>query len=122
MPGTERIIEQKYLQKSITYDAYKQLVENYPCARRKSHRATTVGSNGPLLAAQCTADASCREDDGDMPEVKEQLIGVNRPQTWLVLSEGSCGDAAKTVPVMKALADLNPNMGLVFCCAMRIRS
>ena len=28
MPGTERIIEQKYLQKSITYDAYKQLVEN----------------------------------------------------------------------------------------------
>jgi hypothetical protein len=45
-----------------------------------------------------------------LPEVKEQLQRVSRPQTWLVLSEGWCGDASQSLPVMKAVADLNPKI------------
>ena len=35
---------------------------------------------------------------------------IDRPQTWLVLTEGWCGDAAQSLPVIKALADLNPQI------------
>ena len=44
-----------------------------------------------------------------LPEVREQMLRVSRPQTWLVLTEGWCGDASQSLPVMKALADLNHN-------------
>jgi hypothetical protein len=45
-----------------------------------------------------------------LPEVKEGMLAVTRPQTWLVLTEGWCGDASQSLPVIKALADLNPNI------------
>src|SRR5258708_38830316 len=40
--------------------------------------------------------------------VKEQVVCVGRRQSWLVLTEGWCGDAAQSLPVMQALAQLNP--------------
>ncbi len=111
MPGTERIIEQKYLQKSITYDAYKQLVENLLAEGKATGPQQ---SEAMVHYSQLNVQRMHRVEKTIevLPEVKEQLIRVNRPQTWLVLSEGWCGDAAQSLPVMKALADLNPNIGL----------
>jgi hypothetical protein len=111
MPGTERIIEQKYLQKSITYDAYKQLVEDLLAEGKATG---PLQSEAMVHYSQLNVQRMHRVEKTIevLPEVKEQLIGVNRPQTWLVLSEGWCGDAAQSLPVMKALADLNPNIGL----------
>jgi hypothetical protein len=34
------------------------------------------------------------------------------PQTWMVITEPWCGDAAQTVPMMATLAALNPNINL----------
>jgi UDP:flavonoid glycosyltransferase YjiC (YdhE family) len=110
-PGTERKVEQSYLQKSISYEGYKQLVEDLLAAGK-----ATGPQQSEAMAhySQLNVQRMHRVEKTIqiLPEVKEQLLHVNRPQTWLVLTEGWCGDAAQSLPVMKALSDLNPNIKL----------
>jgi hypothetical protein len=108
-PETQRKVEEKYLQKSITYDAYKQLVEDLLA----SGKATGPQESEAMVHySQLNMQRMHRVEKTIqiLPEVKEQLLRVSRPQTWLVLSEGWCGDAAQSLPVMKAVADLNPKI------------
>lgn len=44
------------------------------------------------------------------PETLETLQLIERPQVWVVLTEGWCGDAAQSVPVMAKMADATPNV------------
>lgn len=46
------------------------------------------------------------------PETLAILSHINSPQIWLVLTEGWCGDAAQTVPVMAKMAEQTPNVSL----------
>ena len=46
------------------------------------------------------------------PELEEAVKAISEPQTWVVLTEAWCGDAAHTVPFMALLAELNPNITL----------
>jgi hypothetical protein len=110
-PGTERIVEQSYLQKSIPYDAYRKLVEDLLAAGKATGPQQ---SEAMTHYSQLNVQRMHRVEKTIqiLPEVKEQLLRVGRPQTWLVLTEGWCGDAAQSLPVMKALADLNPNIQL----------
>jgi hypothetical protein len=111
MPATERKVDQHYLQKSMTYEGYKQLVEDLLAAGK---------ATGPQQSEAMTHYSQLNVQRMHrvemtiqiLPEVKEQLLRVSRPQTWLVLSEGWCGDASQSLPVMKSLADLNPNIQL----------
>src|SRR5699024_429056 len=43
---------------------------------------------------------------------KEKLRNFNKKQTWIVLAEGWCGDAAHSVPVINKIAELNKNIKL----------
>jgi hypothetical protein len=45
-------------------------------------------------------------------ELEEAVKAIDEPQTWIVLTEAWCGDAAHTVPFMAKLAELNPNIKL----------
>jgi hypothetical protein len=111
MPGTERKVEVSYLQKSTTYEAYKQLVEDLLAAGK---------STGPQQSEALTHYSQLNLQRMHrvektiqlLPEVREQLIHVSRPQIWLVLTEGWCGDASQSLPVIKTLADLNTNIGM----------
>jgi hypothetical protein len=40
-------------------------------------------------------------------ETAEEIKKVNEPQTWLLITEGWCGDAAQNLPVINKMADLN---------------
>ena len=48
-------------------------------------------------------------------ELKERVMDVDRPMTWLVITEGWCGDAGQILPFVAKLAEENPmiNMQLV---------
>jgi hypothetical protein len=111
MPGTKRKVEQRYLQKSMTYEAYKQLVEDLLAAGKATG---PLQSEAMVHYSQLNVQRMHRVEKTIqiLPEVKDQVLRVSRPQTWLVLSEGWCGDASQSLPVMKALADLNPNIQL----------
>lgn len=41
-----------------------------------------------------------------------QIAKVTTPQTWLVITEGWCGDAAQNLPVIDKMASLNSNIEL----------
>ncbi len=46
-----------------------------------------------------------------LPEIKKEIEKLPK-QTWLVLSEGWCGDAAQIVPVIVKMADCSENIDL----------
>lgn len=47
-----------------------------------------------------------------IPELRERISEISAPQTWLVLTEGWCGDAAQIIPVLHKIAALNSNITL----------
>ena len=45
-------------------------------------------------------------------DVREAITNIQTPQTWLVITEAWCGDAAQIVPVINVMASLNPQITL----------
>jgi len=106
-PETHRKIEAEYLQKAMTYDAYRQLLGDLLAAGK------TTGPNQSEAMRHYSELNMQRMHRLEktieiLPEVEQQMQHIVKPQTWLVLTEGWCGDAAQSLPVMKAVADLNP--------------
>ena len=48
---------------------------------------------------------ACSKNDKEISLIKEE-------QTWLVITEGWCGDAAQNLPVINKLAEINTNIKL----------
>lgn len=110
-PGTGQKIESDYLQKAISYDAYKRLIDDLLIAGKTTG---PIQSEAMVHYTQLNQQRMHRVEKTIqvIPEVAAQLLTVNQPQVWLVLTEAWCGDAAQSVPVMHALAELNPLISL----------
>ena len=110
-PGTGQKIESGYLQKAISYDAYKRLFEDLLSAGKTTG---PLQSESMVHYAQLNLQRMHRLEKTTqvLPAVATQLLSVNRSQIWLVLTEGWCGDAAQSLPVIHALAELNPLISL----------
>lgn len=46
------------------------------------------------------------------PQILDELRSIGKKYTWLVLSEGWCGDAAQILPVLNKMAEAVPNIDL----------
>ncbi|HEV2481274.1 MAG TPA: thioredoxin family protein [Puia sp.] len=112
-PIAGRKIESAYLEKAISYEAYSALIADLVAQGR------TTGpdqSEAMVHYTQLNQQRMHRLDKlTEVLPLAETLIrNISLPQTWLVLTEAWCGDAAQSVPVMHALATLNPLIGLKF--------
>ncbi|MBG9376690.1 thioredoxin family protein [Panacibacter sp. DH6] len=47
-----------------------------------------------------------------IPELEERIRAITAPQTWLILTEGWCGDAAQIIPVLQKMTALNNHIQL----------
>src|SRR5690606_18563271 len=47
-------------------------------------------------------------------ELQEKIAKINTPQTWLVLTEAWCGDAAQSIPFMVKAASHSPLVDIRF--------
>ena len=47
-----------------------------------------------------------------IPELEDHIKSINTPQEWIVLTEGWCGDAAQSLPLIARLAELNDQIKL----------
>ena len=47
-----------------------------------------------------------------IPEIEQELINLSKKYTWLVISEGWCGDAAQLLPIMSKMAEVSENIDL----------
>ncbi|MEY4834088.1 MAG: hypothetical protein RI980_203 [Bacteroidota bacterium] len=45
-------------------------------------------------------------------EVEKKLLNLKSNQTWLVIAEGWCGDAAQILPIIKLMAEASKNIDL----------
>lgn len=99
------------LAKSISYDTYKNLVNEL---------ADTEGTTGleqtealinytKLNARRMKRwDKTLKISDDN----KKKVLEFNHSITWLIITESWCGDAAHVIPVLNKLAELNDNIDL----------
>jgi hypothetical protein len=107
VPLPEKSISPVYLESALSYEAYKKLVDDL----LEAGKATgTNHSEAFLHYSRMNQQRMHRLEKtiAILPEVKEQILSIDSPQTWLVLTEGWCGDAAQSLPVMQVLSQLNP--------------
>ena len=112
------MITNAHLQKSITYSEYRAMID-----RLMLENKTT----GPNQSEELTEYAKLnihRMNRLDktvqlFPELTETLQQLQRDLTWVVLTEGWCGDAAQNVPVLHTIAQQQPAYNYVYCFVMK---
>ncbi|MGB5941824.1 MAG: thioredoxin family protein [Leeuwenhoekiella sp.] len=94
---------------AMAYAEYRKLVADHAI------RSTSTGTTQTEALSEYTQlnDRRMRRWDKTFKigEIEFNAISkIKTPQTWLVLTESWCGDAAPTLPVMNAIAQLNTNI------------
>lgn len=101
----------KSLQKTYSYQEYKTLVSTLLL----EGKSTGPNQSEFLTNYSMLNDRRMKRLDKTVKiteETKSFIYGVTEPQTWLVITEGWCGDAAQNLPVIHKMAELNNNINL----------
>lgn len=100
----------KALNNTLTYSGYRKLVKDLI----KDKSSTSGGKDEYMLNYSILNDK--RMDRLDKKAILDDETAKNiqlaGKQTWLVLTEGWCGDAAQNIPYLNKLAQENPNIEL----------
>ncbi|MFY7670364.1 thioredoxin family protein [Tenacibaculum sp. MEBiC06402] len=106
----KEIIENS-LEKGISYTEYRSLVSNL----LKDQKSTGPNQSEALYNYSLLNDRRMKRLDKTSKlsnDTIEKVKKIAKPQTWLVLTEGWCGDAAQNLPVLSKMADENENVDL----------
>jgi len=109
----KRNVDKSYTRKAISYYAYRRLIDTF----LQPEKSTAPKYSDSLMEyTKLNVVRMNRLDKTTeiIPEFKDTIVQINRPQTWLVLTEGWCGDAAQIIPVLHQAALLNENIVLSF--------
>jgi thiol-disulfide isomerase/thioredoxin len=100
---------EKGLEKAISYLEYKELVSSLI----SEGKSTGPNQSDALLNYSVLNDKRMKRLDKTI-QLSEEIISktkaLNKPQTWLLLTESWCGDAAQTMPVINKIANENANI------------
>ena len=106
----ENIIKDS-LEKSTSYTTFRDLVSDLLAVGK----STGPNQSDALLNYSMLNDKRMARLDKKVKltdETVERLQKVNTEQTWLILTEGWCGDAAHILPVMNKMSNENTNINL----------
>lgn len=104
---TKKLIKksiEKGLQKAISYSSYRNLISDLIASGKSSGPIQSEA----LLNYSMLNDRRMMRLDKTIQLSQETLLivkKIDKPITWLVLSEGWCGDAAQTLPVINKIAN-----------------
>jgi hypothetical protein len=101
----------KSLENSISYSAYKELIKQL----LSDGKSTGSNQSEDLTNYSMLNDRRMKRLDKTIkiPEdTRKKILSIKTPVTWLVLTEGWCGDAAQNLPVLNKLAEANENITL----------
>jgi hypothetical protein len=104
-------IIKKSLENTYTYLEYKDLVkELLEQGKSTGSEQSEYITNYSILnnTRMKRLDKTIKISD----ETAQEIQQLAKPQTWLVLTEGWCGDAAQNLPVIHKMATLNENINL----------
>jgi hypothetical protein len=108
-----KTIIEKSLQNTYTYQEYRDLVSDL-LAEGKS---TGPNQSEDLTNYSMLNDRRMKRLDKTIKiseETRQKVQALKETQTWLVLTEGWCGDAAQNLPVLNKIAELNNNIDMKF--------
>jgi len=100
-------IIKKHLDHTLSYTEYKELIESL----LKEGKSTGHTQNEAYLNYSKLGFNRMKrwEKTSELtPDQIQKIEQVDQKQTWLVITEGWCGDAAPVIPIMKKIADHNP--------------
>ncbi|AUC16975.1 thioredoxin family protein [Tenacibaculum sp. SZ-18] len=99
------------LESSISYEKYRELVSHL----LKEHKSTGPNQSEALYNYSLLNDRRMKRLD-KTSKLREDTIefvkSIEKSQTWLVLTEGWCGDAAQNLPVLSKMADESEKVDL----------
>ena len=104
---TKKLIKksiEKGLRKAISYSSYRNLISDLIASGKSSGPIQSED----LLNYSKLNDRRMTRLDKTIQLSHETLLALkknDKPITWLVLTEGWCGDAAQTLPVINKIAD-----------------
>ena len=99
------------LQKTISYTDYRALVRNLLA----EGKATGPAQSEDLTNYSRLNDRRMKRLDKTIKISEEVMLAfqkLKQPQTWLVLTEGWCGDAAQNIPVLNKIAEATEQVDL----------
>ncbi|MEL7145064.1 MAG: thioredoxin family protein, partial [Bacteroidota bacterium] len=105
------LITRARLDEAYSYSSYRELMEDLV------DQKSTTGPNKSEDMAYYTAlnhqrmkrlDKTLKIDD----DLAARIAAIDHEQTWVVITESWCGDAAQNVPVIEKLASLNDQIEL----------
>ena len=102
-----------YTDRGMYYDEYRRLIDAFlmvgkSTAKRESESLVEYSKLNVVRMNRLDKTTEI------IPELQERISEISALQTWLVLTEGWCGDAAQIVPVFNKIAELNSNIQLKF--------
>ena len=100
---TTPVLHPERLADAYTYQAYRQLIDDLLAADK---------TTGPIQSAELVHYTRLNEQRMHrldktvhlLPELAEAMRQLPSRYTWLIITEGWCGDAAQLVPVFEAVA------------------
>ena len=107
------MINQSFINEAYTYASYRELLDNL------LRQGKTTGTNQSESMVNYATLNERRMKKWDkigkiIPELMDKLVSIDQKMTWLVVTEGWCGDADQNLPFLKKMAELNPNIDLRF--------
>src|SRR5690554_3419 len=113
MTSITSAITPELILESITYSEYRDLIEQL------LSQGKTTGNNHSESMLDYTRMNVRRMDRWDKTaivsaELQEKIAQIDIPQTWLVLTEAWCGDAAQSIPFMVKAASYNSLIDIRF--------
>ena len=101
----------KSLENTFSYEEYKNLVssllaEGKSTGPNQSEALTNYSKLNDKRMSRLDKTISLE------PDTISFLQEINEPQTWLVITEGWCGDAAQNLPVIHKMAEENSLISL----------
>lgn len=103
----KKVITQELVNKAMTYEQYRSLIDEL------LEQGLTTGpkQNEAMLNYGRLNQKRMKKWEKIAritPELRERLLDIKRAVTWLVLTEGWCGDAAQNLPLIHKMAEINP--------------
>jgi hypothetical protein len=98
---------------AMTYESYRKLIDSLLENNQttgQNHSEAYLNYTRMNVQRMSRWDKTIKVDEG----MRELVQSISIPQTWLVLTEAWCGDAAQNIPYLVKLAELNPLIKLRF--------
>jgi hypothetical protein len=113
MSSITAAITPELIQGSFTYTQYRSYIKDLLAQGR------TTGTNHSEAMIDYTKMNVRRMDRWDKTavvsaELQEKIASIDIPQTWVVLTEAWCGDAAQSIPFMVKAASYSPLVDIRF--------